>query len=131
MQREEQSGQDARGPQSGSEKVIFEVDVMCISTPRKRENETQRTAQSRDRDQVKGFGPAERIAEGYFRSRPHVRWRTPRKHENTTRRTAQSHGRDWAKGFGPAEGGFRGRASGRLSHSVCGVWEMKSPFQGR
>ena len=29
MQREEQSGQDARGPQSGSQKVIFEVDAMC------------------------------------------------------------------------------------------------------
>jgi len=38
MQREEQSGQDARGPQSGSEKVIFEVGSMCWRTPRKHEN---------------------------------------------------------------------------------------------
>jgi len=27
------------------------------------------------------------------------------------------------KGFGPAEGGFRGKTSGPLSHSVRGVWE--------
>jgi len=39
--------------------AILKIDAMCISTPRKHENEARRTAQSRDRDQVKGFGPAE------------------------------------------------------------------------
>jgi len=39
--------------------TIFEVDVMCISTPRKHENKTRRTAQSHDLGWAKGFGPAE------------------------------------------------------------------------
>ena len=75
-------------PQRIVQVVILEVDVMCAyahhASMKVQREEGPRASVRADlgRDWAKGFGTPERVGEGHFRSRRHVRWRTPRKHEN-------------------------------------------------